>query len=324
VHFSILRVLAPIAALCVLSAAADAPPLAVYGNTTTFEIGPVLLAADRMGADKARVSMGGVPNLVGLPGAAGYDSGGKADVATNAETQALRVSVTRPNLRIIMTVSEGLYRIVGRRSAGITRLADLKGKRIGTMPGTSSGYFLHRMLATVGLSEADVTVVPILPLTDMPKALAEGKVDALTIWEPEIEKAAQAIGKDAIEFSGKGIYRELFNLNTTAEALADPARRARIVAFVREIIRASRAIERDPAIVWPLVAKSSGYPRDVVAASWPHHRFPARLVPDLLEVMAEEEVFLATQAKRPARTRAELAPLIDASVMAEAQSNSAR
>ncbi len=58
---------------------------------------------------------------------------GEADIATNAETQALRQSVDHPNLRIILTVSEGFYRVVARRSAGMTKLADLKGKKIATV-----------------------------------------------------------------------------------------------------------------------------------------------------------------------------------------------
>jgi NitT/TauT family transport system substrate-binding protein len=311
-----------VAALSGLSARAAEPvrlpPIAVYGNITTFEIAPVLLAADRLYPGEAKVSMGSLANLVGAAGVPGYQSAGIADVATNAETQALRYSVDHPNLRIIMTVSEGLYRIVARKSAGIATLADLRGKRIGTVPGTSSGYFLHRMLASAGLSEADVVVVPVMPLGDMPKALAEGRVDALTIWEPEIEKAARAIGTDAIEFGGAGVYRELFNLNTTAEALADPARRARIVAFVRSIIAASAMINADPSTAWSLVEKASGYPHDVVAASWRHQSYPANLAPDLLDVMATEEAFLAAQAKRPARARAQLAGLIDASILEEA------
>lgn len=309
--------------LCTPAAAADRAgtlqPIAIFGNTTTFEIAPVMLAADRLYPGDATLSMGGLANLVGAPGVPGYQSAGKADVATNAETQALRYSVDHPDLRIILTVTEGLYRIVARKSAGIATLADLKGKRIGTVIGTSSGYFLHRMLASAGLTEADVTVSTIMPLADMPKALADGKVDAITIWEPEVENAARAIGADAIAFSGKGVYRELFNLNTTAAALADPDKRRRIVALVRAIIRATRQINANPALAWPLVEKGSGYSRAVIARSWKHQRFTANLPPDLLDVLDVEEKYLASLAKRPARSRAQLATLIDPSVLAEAR-----
>ncbi|MBO9576330.1 MAG: ABC transporter substrate-binding protein [Sphingobium sp.] len=295
--------------------AADDKPVAVFGNRTTIELAPVLLAAERSGVT---VKMGGVNNLVGEPGAPGYSSDGLADVATNAETQALRFSVKNPNLRIVMTVTEGLYRMVAKKSAGIGTLADLKGKRIATIPATSSGYFTALLLAKAGLSYADVTAVPIAPLGDMPKALAEGKVDAVSIWEPEVENAARAIGNDAIAFSGKGVYRELFNLNTTAEALADPARRKKIVAFMRAIIKAAADLNEDPAQAKQLVSAASGYSPEVVERSWKHHAYIAAMPKDMLDVLVAEEMWLAGQEKRAPRDRAALSKLIDTSALAEA------
>lgn len=294
------------------------PPISVHGNIQTLEIAPVLLAVDRYYPGPATAKMGGIPNLYGAAQIPGYGSPGIADVATHAETQALRYSLKNPDLRIILTVAEGNYRIVARRSAGIAKLADLKGKRIATISTTSSGYFLHRMLASVGLSDADVTIVAISPLSDMPKALAEGRVDAISIWEPMSEDGAAAIGKDAIAFSGKGVYRELFGLNTTAANLADPEKRRRIVAFVRGVIRASAALHADPKPAQALSVRYSGYTPAQVARAWPHQGYPATLVPDLLDTMVEEESWLAAQDKRPARPRAELARLIDASILAEA------
>ncbi len=287
-------------------AATHEAPLAIYGNTSTLELAPVLLAAGSRGQT---VRNGGIPDL--------FKSGG-AEVATNAETQALRASVDHPDLRIILTVSEGWYRIVARRSAGIASLADLKGKRIATFPATSSAYYLHRMLGAAGLTDADVTIVPILPLSDMAPALQTGKVDAVTIWEPEIERARQALGADAIQFQDRSVYRELFNLNTTSGRLADPASRRRIVALVRRVARASDAIRHDPKRAWAALHASTGYDPALISQVWEHEGYPAALPTDLLDVLAAEEAWLAGQARRPARTRAELAKLIDSSVLDEA------
>lgn len=295
------------------------PPIAVHGNKVTFEIAPVLLAAERFYRGEATVKMGGLPNLFGLPMIQGFGEEGVADVATHAETQALRYSVDNPDLRIILTVAEGLYRLVARRSAGIETVADLKGKRIATIPVTSSGYFVHKLLKSAGLSFDDVTPVQILPLSDMPKALADGRVDAVSIWEPEVENAARVLGDDMIEFGGKGIYRELFNLNSTAANLADPEKRKKIVAFVRAVMDAAAEIRTNPASGQPLVATSTGYPLPLVEACWSHHAYPAKLAPDLVDVMAEEEQWLAKQNNRSARGRDELATLIDSSIQAEAE-----
>jgi NitT/TauT family transport system substrate-binding protein len=299
--------------------AQDTPgPIAVYGNKQTFEIAPVLLAAAEFYPGEASVRMGSIANLVGEPPVPGFGEEGVADVATNAETQLLRFSVEHPNLRAVMTVTEGLYRIVARRSAGIADVADLKGKRIATIAQTSSGYFLKLMLERAGLRFEDITAVPIVPLAGMTDALTKGEVDAVVIWEPESENAARALGEDAIEFSGAGVYRELFNLNTTAEALADPARRAKVVAFVRAIIEASGQVRSDPAKAKALVAAAGGFAPQDVEDSWQHHNWLAGMPDDLLDAMAKQEVWLAAQANRPARSREQLGTLIDPTVYAEA------
>jgi NitT/TauT family transport system substrate-binding protein len=306
-------------ALAFPSQAQDDPgPIAIHGNIQTFEIAPVLYAADEFYRGVATVKMGGIPNLVGEPIVSGFGEEGVADVATHAETQALRYSVRHPNLRIILNVTEGLYRIVARRSAGIETVADLRGKRVATIAQTSSGYFLHRMLAREGLSFDDIVAVPITPLSGMTEALRKGEVDAVVIWEPEIENSARVLGPDLVEFPGDGVYRELFNLNTTAENLADPAKRARIVAFVRSVIHATEELHAYDVRAKSLLVEVGGFSEQDVEDSWKHHRFNARPLPDLLDVLVLEEQWLAARDGRPARSREQLATLIDWSVYEEA------
>ncbi len=300
---------------------ASAEPLRVYGNVSTIEIAPVLLAVQAGVYDgPATLTNGGVPNLFNPAAVGEIADAGFADVATNADTQALRISVENPDLRIVMTVSEGLYRIVARRSAGIETLADLEGKRIGTIPNTSSNYFLHKMLQSAGLSIDDVEVVRMFPMTLYGTQLADGTVDAITVWEPGAEWAAESLpADDLVEFSGEGVYRELFNLNTTAANLADPAMRARIVEFVAALLEASEQIAVDPSPAQALVAASSGYELADVEHTWKHHSYPGILVPDLLDVLVEEDAWVARETGRAPRTREQLAPLVDPSVIEEAR-----
>jgi len=285
-------------------------PLAVYGATMTVEIAPVLLAVRDLYPDGPVVRNGGVLSLIGTQNV--------ADVATNAETQALRQSVRRPDIRIIMTLVEGHYRIVARRSAGIATMADLRGKRIATLRATSADYFLARMLESAGMTVSDVSVVQVMPLEKLASAIANHEIDAVAIWEPFSENAVRALGDDAVEFSGKGIYSELFNLNTTAGALADPAKRREIVRLLRAIIDANEAMNRNPVDAQALVAKSGGYTVEEIAHSWRHHGFTAAFAANMLDVLADEEIWLAVQEKRQPRSREQLAPLIDRSVLEEA------
>jgi sulfonate transport system substrate-binding protein len=285
------------------------PKLQVYGNTTTIELAPVLMALNGYYKGPAALTNGGIPNLFSAS-----NDAASVIVATNAETQALRQSVDHTDLRIIFTVSSGLYRIVAKRSSGIKTLADLKGKKVGTFLNTSSQYFLHKMLKTVHLSIDDVTVVSITSLDQYKTALTGQGLDAITVWEPGADYAVESIGKDAIEFSGKGIYREIFSLYTTASALADPLKHATILQFVKALKAATDDLNATPKLAWPLVARSSGLPEAVVEHAWPHHEYTADLAPDLLDVMVEEDQWVARETKRMPRTREQLAQLIDASV----------
>ena len=48
--------------------------------------------------------------------------------------------------------------------------------------------------------------------------------------------------------------------------------------------------------------------------------FPVRIIPDMLDVLVEEEAWVAKERKRAPRSREELAKFIDTSVVTEALS----
>ena len=306
-------VLACTGALVVISAAlaqeSTLPPLRVFGSMTTIELSPVLVAANGIYPGPVTVSNGGVPNL----------TSGAADVATNAETQLLRQSVDDPDLRVIFTVTENFYRIVARKSAGIQKVADLKGKRVTVPRNTSAAYFLAKMLATAKLTEADVTIVPIDPANQMSAALRDGRVDAVAMWDPETARAVMAVGDDAVVLQDKTVYRELFNLNTSAKVLADPAKRKAVVEFLRSLITATERLQAKPQDFWPYISTRVTHPVDLLEKSWPELRFTNGIVPDLLNVLEEEEKWVAKERNRTPRTRAQLSTLIDASLLEEAR-----
>src|SRR5579884_3988455 len=162
--------------------------LRVAVNRTTIESAPLLVQP--------------IPGALAIPLASGRAASaqlvsGVVDAATGSETQALVNSVVQPDLRIILTLAECRYRLVARRSAGIRKIADLSGKRVGTTRNTSAEYFLFRMLATARLTESDIRLVP-LEGEAMPSALAQQQVDAIAIWEPHAQNAIDRLASDAV------------------------------------------------------------------------------------------------------------------------------
>ena len=295
-------------------AAAALAPISVSGSYW-IELSPVLVGASSFYPERLTVGEGGITRI----------SSGEVDLATNAETQLLRESVTNPDLRIIMTVTESFYRLVARRAAGIETLADLKGKRVMLPRYTSANYYLVAMLRTVGLTEDDVEIVG-LPeaqgdqtgMDQMSDALLRGEVDAISMWEPEPGDAIQALGDDAVVFQERSVYREVFNLHATATALRDPAQRRSIVAFVRAVAEATAALQADPQRYWPHISSITGFSLEEIALAWPEMQFSVEIVPDMLDVLEIEEEWVAKERNRQPRSREELAGLIDRSVVEEA------
>jgi len=306
----------------------NVPPLRIYGNLSLLEMAPVLLAADQIFPGKTLLEHGSVMALWGKASdLASLSSAGQADVAANSETQALRGSVGNPDLRFIFTVAECPYRIIARRSAGIARLKDLRGKRIATQLESSGEFFLDAMLRTVGLTAEDVTRVHFMahteaPISQVPEALKSGRIDAVALWEPQPHRAKVAIGADAIEFCDPAVYTEKFNLCTRQANLDDPAMRQRIVVFVRALITAAQRLNVEPEIGWRLVAKAAELDIETVRGSWPNFNYPGTLAADLLDIFERQDKWIARLQGRAPRTRETLARLIDGSVVREARDDS--
>ena len=296
------------------AANAELAPISVSGSYW-IELSPVIVAAESFYPERIGVGEGGIIRI----------TAGEVDMATNAETQLLRESLNNPDLRIIMTVTESFYRLVGSRSAGIETLEDRRGKRVLLPRRTSANYYLVAMLETVGLTEDDVELIPFPQADDvkvamdmMSDAVLNDEADVISIREPEPEDAIRQLGDDAIVFQDRSVYREVFNLHTTATALADPEKRRSIVAFVRAVAEATEALQEDPESFWPHISSVIGYDEEQIADGWPEMEFPIEIIPDMLDVLEREEVWVAKELDREPRSREELAQFIDRSVVAEA------
>jgi sulfonate transport system substrate-binding protein len=90
--------------------------------------------------------------------------------------------------------------LVVRKDSPITKVEDLKGKRVAVTRGTDPHVFLLRSLYQVGLTEKDVELVP-LQHSDGRNALERGDVDAWAGLDPlmaqtEVEKGSRLFHRD--------------------------------------------------------------------------------------------------------------------------------
>jgi ABC-type nitrate/sulfonate/bicarbonate transport system substrate-binding protein len=296
---------------CVLLASLAHAQIKIAVNATTIESAPIFLTERIPGVEIVPVPNGraAVAQLLH----------GDVDAATGSETQMLLNSIAEPGIRIILTLAEARYRIIARQSAGIHRIEDLRGKKVGATVNTSSQYFLREMLRKAGmLLDTDIHFVN-LEGPDMPAALKRGDVDAVAIWEPHAQNSLEALGSDAVVLQNTSVYRERFNLNTTARVLQDPDKRRALVEVVRAAIRTSKRARSHAGETQIQLAPFINTPAATIQQVWNQFRFRSNLPGDLPMVLGNVEIFVAAVQSRQPRPPASLAVLIDPSVLAGAR-----
>ncbi|HYP33569.1 MAG TPA: ABC transporter substrate-binding protein [Burkholderiaceae bacterium] len=209
---------------------------------------------------------------------------GQVEVATAAELVVATGAASRHDLAIVATISASSYQIklVARRSARIEQAPQVRGKRVGTVPGSSAQYFLDNWLVFNDIRPEAVHVVGLAPDQLVP-ALEARDVDAIAIWEPLAAQAAQALGGDAVTFASPRVYTQHFNLVSARTTIA--RREADVERLLRALVRAQRLIRDDPAAARALLAERLHVTPAIAAAVMEGQDYRVRLDQSLVTTM---------------------------------------
>ena len=114
---------------------------------------------------------------------------GSIDFGSTAGAAALVAKINGNPIKSIYVYSRPEWTaLVTRKDSAITKVADLKGKRVAVTRGTDPHIFLVRNLQAVGLTEKDITPV-LLQHPDGKTALIRGDVDAWAGLDPMMAQA---------------------------------------------------------------------------------------------------------------------------------------
>lgn len=132
---------------------------------------------------------------------------GSVDASIMGITEAVTPIANGLDLDIVLMTdySAGMDGIVA--APGINSVKDLKGKTIATNIGTMNHMLLLTALEQAGLSESDVNITN-MSEGDATAALVGGSIDAASIFDPQMSKAAKESGGKVI-FSSKDLPGEL-------------------------------------------------------------------------------------------------------------------
>jgi ABC-type nitrate/sulfonate/bicarbonate transport system substrate-binding protein len=181
---------------------------------------------------------------------------GNVEFATADEFVAVRQILEGSDVRIISSIDEaGDVKVVSRRDHGITKITDLKGKRIGLVQGTIAEVFLNLLLLLRKIPPQDVRTVDLSPSEQL-RAITKGEVDAVIIWEPDATKVKNELGSNAMvwdDFSGQEYYWLLLAKNETIKR-----RPLAVQRLLRALISAENFILTHTSDAQSIIAQHSG------------------------------------------------------------------
>ncbi|MCB1734224.1 MAG: NrtA/SsuA/CpmA family ABC transporter substrate-binding protein [Gammaproteobacteria bacterium] len=182
---------------------------------------------------------------------------GRADMAQMADVPAAFAMFLHPDFRLIATVnlSENTNRIVANRASGIGAPIDLLGKRVATQKASAVHYFLHLVMLRHRISKDAITAI-YMPGAELPKALAEGEIDAFAMREPYVSEAQQLLGGNALVMEEPGLYPQFEVLAASESALRDSE--VAIEGLLRGLRAAQEWVAKHPDETVDIVSRRLG------------------------------------------------------------------
>lgn len=211
---------------------------------------------------------------------------GETDVSTTAEFGIVRYAFARKPIRAFGSIDMFMHmKLIGRKDRRITRVSDLRGKRIGVPLRTAADFKLGRFLDLHGIDERNVTIVDVQAPRAV-EALTDETVDAIIAWQPNVWAIEERLGDKAIVWdvqSGQPLYCVLI---TTAKWAADNV--DLLKRFMKSLLQAQDYLIRNGERGKAIVQKRLGYDDTYIGSIWPEHQFSLRLDQSLILALEDQ------------------------------------
>jgi len=210
---------------------------------------------------------------------------GEVDIATAAEFVLVGKLLANASICTFGAISKALNEyVVARTDKGITTIQDLKDKRIGVSLGTSTEFYLGRFLELNGMNLNQVNIVDVPP-PETPNALANGTVDAVIAWRPNINTIENLLGDKIVMWPAQANQPYYVAVITTNNWTATHPEL--VIRFLNALIQAETFSlnNKDKAIA--IVTGKLGYESSYTTTVWRDIQFSVSI--EQSEILAMED-----------------------------------
>jgi NitT/TauT family transport system substrate-binding protein len=208
------------------------------------------------------------------------------DIAVAAEYIIVGKAFQREKIYGVASISrQDIFSIVGRKDHGIQNVSDLKGKKIGAVPGTIAAFYLGRFLELHGIRLSDVTIVDTVP-AEFENAIGNGSIDAVSVWGTYVNSIEDRLGSDAIVWpdqSGQLAYWiAICNEDWAAQ------HPELISRFLKSLDQAAKYAVDHPAKAKEILKKHVQSSDADIASTWSKSEYSLSLDQSLITAMEDE------------------------------------
>jgi ABC-type nitrate/sulfonate/bicarbonate transport system substrate-binding protein len=214
----------------------------------------------------------------------------EVDVASASEFVIVGKALSNVNVSTFGTVDKVINEyVVARTDLGINNILDLKGKKIGVSLGTSTEFYIGSFLELNGMDINQVSLVNVPP-PQTPSALANGTVDAVIAWQPNIDTIEKALGNRIVMWPAQADQAYYINaVCTNSWAVAHPEL---ITRFSKSLSQAETYLINNPNNAKAIIANRLNYSAPYVESIWSSHQFALSLDQSLISTMESEARWL--------------------------------
>ncbi|WP_035242400.1 ABC transporter substrate-binding protein [Desulfobacter vibrioformis] len=183
---------------------------------------------------------------------------GKADVATLTSLSIVRSNLDPSHHVIIGTLSytDNQLKLLARKSAGIAKVSDLKGKKIAVPYGGFSHFYLEKFLLFNGLTLNDVEEV-FVGKKKIPGTIERGLADATMQHGVPIAETKKILGEDYVIFQNPAIHRKTNQLLVRRAWVTQHREQAK--GLLRAILKGEEFIKTHTEESIEILAKAKKY-----------------------------------------------------------------
>lgn len=231
--------------------------------------------------------------------------GGSLDFAVAGEVPVTLSTLQGSDFVILSQVVERTInevRVVARRDGETTDARAYfaaKRRKLATSFGGGPEFFTYNFLKKHGINRADVEIISQRP-EDMPGSLANGSVDAVSVFDPFAFIAQTQLGPSAIVFADADIYSELYVITAKRDAITRDARTSE--GLLRALVQAKSFIDSNRDESKDIVVKYTKLERSTVDGIWANFVFAPALNERLIDYQNQEAAWAKESGAVPAGT----------------------